>query len=95
MKGIKLNFAAEGASLDLSAPVTGFDTSVQNGLVNFGTAAGTDHIFPDRGTDLMKQAQAGQMLDDRGAMHAANSTARCTISSIRLRPSRRENSLWT
>ena len=79
MKGLKLTFAARGASLDLSSLVEDFDCVVQNAMVCIATAAGSDAIYPGKGTNLLKQALSGAVVDVRSAGHASNFAAVDTL----------------
>lgn len=82
MRGIKVNFSAGGASFDFSKPVKDFDVTVQNALVNVGTALGSDPYFEERGTDLLLDGVQGRMVNAAWANHAANFAALKTLVFI-------------
>lgn len=77
-RGIKINFDDFGAQLSLDEEVSGFDASVQCALVNVGTIAGTDIVYPNKGTNLLTKANKGSLITDTSAQHAANFAALTT-----------------
>lgn len=80
MRGIRLEFDDNGPSFDFSKPLFDFETTVQNALVNIGTARGSDPIYgDDRGTDLLLDAVSGRMVNNAWANHAANFAAVSTL----------------
>ena len=79
MRGIKLNFFGGTPVFDFSDTVKDFDATVQNALVNLGTDLGTDPLYPDRGTYLLKDALQGRMINLQWANHAANFAAMRTM----------------
>lgn len=54
MEGIKINFLNGDIYIEPTEKVTGFDTTVQNALVNIGTRQGTDRIYSSKGTAILK-----------------------------------------
>lgn len=83
MKSLKLNFGAGGASLDLQSVCEDFDTTIQACLVNFGTSKNpSDKMFPTRGTDLLKQAVRGVLINPSAALHASNFASIDTVFFI-------------
>lgn len=79
MKGIRLIFGENGVTYDFTTPVEGFEATVQNALVNLGTQVGTDRMFPDRGTDLLKTGLSGAIVDLNTAGHASSLAALDTL----------------
>lgn len=75
MTGLAINFSPGGPALYTDRLVTGFDATVQNGLVNVGTDEGSDPVFTDRGTTLMRSALDGEIVNLATARHAANFAA--------------------
>ena len=60
MRGVRLDLSSGlGASFDFSSELTGFDTSVQNVLVEIGQKSGTDSIYSEKGNSLLANATAG------------------------------------
>jgi len=79
VKSISIKFEESGVRLDPSSLVENFDATVQAALVNFGTQASGDRMFPTRGTNLLRQAVRGQLINPREAMHSANFAAIQTV----------------
>lgn len=79
MRGIRINFAATGPVFDFSAPARDFETTVQNALVNVATAAGSDPVFTERGTELLLDAVSGRLVNNTWANHSANFAAVHTL----------------
>jgi hypothetical protein len=75
MNGTKLSFNDGGPMFDFSGFVKGFDASVQNALVHTGTDAGSDPLYPDRGTFLIVDGAQGRMVNTVWATHSANFAA--------------------
>ena len=73
MTGIQVDFT--GTSPVFGTSVSGFQCVVQNALVGLGTAQGTDPVYPDRGTNLQKDAAVGRLIDLHSAQHASNFAA--------------------
>lgn len=73
LKGIKIIFDPDNkARVDWSNPVTGFDATVQCVLCHIGTSAGSDSVFPDRGTSLLTYGLVGRLGSIREAVHECN-----------------------
>jgi hypothetical protein len=69
MEGLKINFLPGVAGIDTQQRVSGFDTTIQNALVNIGTRTGTDSIYPTKGTTLLKRALEGKIVGLNSANH--------------------------
>lgn len=82
MRALRINFEASGPVFDFSSPLVDFDTTVQNALVTLGTDAGSDPIFPDRGTALLLSATSGMMVNQVYANHAGNFAALDVLAFI-------------
>ena len=52
---------------------------MQKYLINSVTSKNTDKIFPERGTDLLKGAIGGAVIDAQAAMHLGNFAALDTL----------------
>ena len=74
IKGIKLDFTADGVRILTDDTVEDFNALVQNCLVNIATTKGTDRIFPEKGTDLLKDGVVG-LLTSTGAVVASSTFA--------------------
>ena len=71
-KGIALGFNQTGEiSIDFSKTVSGFDSTIQNTIVNIATSENTDKIFPEKGTSLKERLIQGGMFRDN-AKHLCN-----------------------
>lgn len=55
--------------------VEGAPAAIQNVLVNILTAAGSDPVFPERGTDFTRDMLSGAAVDIRSATHVGNFAA--------------------
>ena len=76
MKGLAINFSGDkGATLAVGTLISGFNCFAQNGLVNIACGKGSDTIFPDKGTNLYKDALAGRVPNFSEAYHASNFAA--------------------
>ncbi len=82
MNGIRLNFSEGGPRFDFSRPVKEFNSTVQNALVNVGTALGSDKVFVERGTDLKIDGAQGRMATTVWSNHSANFAALRTLSFV-------------
>jgi hypothetical protein len=80
MKGLAITFASTGPVINTDAYLDGFNTTVQNGMVDIGTAQGSDPMFPTRGTDLMRTALDGGIVNYTSARHASNFAALSTLT---------------
>ena len=58
MRGLRVNFSEEGASIDFNDSVKDFYSTVQNAVVNIGTKKETDKIFTSKGTTFFEKAVA-------------------------------------
>ena len=83
MTGVMIDFTGDRPTLGV-AKVEGFGAVVQNSMVNVATRQGTDPVYPERGTNLQKDAAAGRMIDINSAQHASNFAALDTVSFSRL-----------
>lgn len=83
MQGLRIDFKSFGAELRLDALVHGADAEIQNLLVNVGTLKGSDHIYEERGTDLLKDAVAGAIVDSNSAQHSANFAALASMNFMK------------
>lgn len=83
VKSLRINFKADGASLDFNSSVDGVDCEIQNALVNIGTEKGSDKIHPQRGTALLGEAVRGAIIDLSSARHSSNFAALYTLSFIK------------
>jgi hypothetical protein len=79
MRGVTINFFGVAPVFDFTDTVKNFDATVQNALVNLGTNIGSDPLYPDRGTYIMKDALQGAMINLQGANHSANFAAMHTM----------------
>jgi hypothetical protein len=60
MRGIRLDFSSSsGAYLDLGGVVEGFETIVQNAMVEVGQKSGSDIIYLEKGNQLQNKAASG------------------------------------
>lgn len=79
MEGIKINFLNGEVYIDPSEKVTGFDATIQNALANIGTRKGTDRMYPDKGTNLLKRAVEGKIVGFNVANHETQLSAIDTL----------------
>jgi hypothetical protein len=64
MRGIRLDFtSAKGAAFDFGTPLEGFDTTVQNILVEVGQKSGSDSIYTEKGNQIHKNSVSGGFVD--------------------------------
>lgn len=76
MRDIRIVINGNGESfIDLTREVSGKDLYRQKALVNIITVKGSDPVFPDRGTDLMKKCLSGTIYDNNGLRHIGNFAA--------------------
>lgn len=76
MKGIKIDFNATGAVLDLDSMVSGFDAVNQDTLVNLGTQRGSDVIDKNRGSSLEALTlKSSSVISLQASLHVANIVA--------------------
>ena len=83
MKSLRLIFNPDGIAFDLARPLNDFDCTVQNGLVDMAVRRGTDKLFPDKGTDLLKTALSGALVDLNAANHASTFAALAVLAFSR------------
>lgn len=76
MKGFLIDMTKDGkAEIHLDQRVEGYGSTLQNALVILGTDKGSDKAFPDKGTNLLKAATRGLMIDGQAALHQAQFAA--------------------
>ena len=63
MKGVKVDFKATGAELNFNESVEGFMPTVQNTVIFTGQKSNSDHTRPEKGTDLLKNAVQGGLVN--------------------------------
>ncbi len=83
MKGLKLNFTDAGVEIDLTTPVADFGCEVQNALVDIGIMRGSSRIYPAQGTNLLRNALSGSLIDIAAAGHASNFAALSALTFSR------------
>ena len=75
-KGLRINFQGATAKLDFEHPLeTDIDCLAQNSVVNAVSKAGTDSIYPEKGSDLVSRMMSGVAFNEVAAGHVANRTA--------------------
>lgn len=81
-KGLKLTFNTSSningdvyPDFDTTQINTGFETTVQNCLIDTLTNQGSDTIFPTRGTTLQEDAYAGFITNSMALQHSCNFAA--------------------
>lgn len=79
MEGLKINFTNGDIYIDTNNKVSGFSTTVQNALANIGTRAGTDRIYPNKGTEILKNAAEGKIVGFNVANHESQLAALDTL----------------
>ena len=80
MKGIRVNFSEDGASIDFNSTVNNFYSLVQNAVVNVGTKSGTDAVYPDKGTSFFDNAVKSGINTLLEASHSSNFAADETMA---------------
>lgn len=75
MQTTVVDFTGDRPRLDLNKRISGFKSSAQRCLVNLGTRKGTDPLYEDRGTNLLRDAVSGRMINANAAQHSANFAA--------------------
>lgn len=83
MEGLKVQFD-KGAALIVEEKVDGFDTTVQNSLINIGTRKGTDSVFASKGTDILIRALRGTIADGNEANSESVKASLDTLFFVRL-----------
>lgn len=79
MRSLLLEFRADGSAALLPEEAGGFHATVQNALVNLLTEAGSDKVFAERGTNLLRSVAGGAVYNYASACHAANFAAADTL----------------
>lgn len=79
MEGLKINFIKDDISISTDSKVSGFDATIQNALVNIGTRAGTDRIYPGKGTSILDRAVEGKIVGFNAANHESQLAALDTL----------------
>lgn len=80
MRDIRIRFNGSDATrLDLHDTVEGKSLYEQKYLLNTAVTKGTDPIYPDRGTDMLRQSIGGTIVDTNEAMHTGNFAAVDTL----------------
>lgn len=79
MRGLRVNFNEDGASIDFNDSVNDFYSTVQNAVVNIGTKKETDKIYTTKGTTFFEKAVAGGVNTILEASHSSNFAADETI----------------
>jgi hypothetical protein len=75
MRGIKIDFKATGAELAFNESVDGFMPTVQNAVVFTGQKKNTDAVRPEKGTNLLIDANRGGMITAGHFMQTLAETA--------------------
>lgn len=68
--------------IDLNNSVEDKNVTTQKVLINLATIKGTDHLYADKGTDLLKQCIGAVMVNKNAAQHISNFAALDTIYFI-------------
>lgn len=83
-KGIVVNFSSsmnnKGASIDFNKAIDGFNSVVQDALINTISIKGKNKYNSEAGTSLLEDAWSGRIFGLDGITHAANFAASDTIS---------------
>tara|TARA_B100000579_G_scaffold432616_1_gene449770 strand:- start:4281 stop:4670 length:390 start_codon:yes stop_codon:yes gene_type:complete len=71
-KGVALKFSQTGKiNINFSEVVSGYDSTIQNVVVNLATREKSDNIFPNKGTSLGQELVRGGMFRSN-AKHLCN-----------------------
>lgn len=81
MTDLKIDFNGM-CRLNLSASVSGKDATAQKCLVVAVTAKGTDRMFPEKGTNLLKGCTGAVIISGNAAVHLCNFAALDTLYFI-------------
>lgn len=68
-----------GSFIDFTRDVSGKELYSQKALVNVVTVKGSDPVFPNRGTDIMKKCLSGHIYSNNGLRHIGNFAALDTV----------------
>lgn len=80
MKDVRIQFSGSPATcFDFTRAVEGKSLYEQKYLINTATSKNTDYIFPDRGTNLLRDAINGVMISNNEALHSGNFAALDTL----------------
>lgn len=79
MKGLGIKFENGGATFNFEEKLDSKRLLVQNYLVNTATVRGSNLIFPQKGTDLLRVVNGGTVFDETTATHQANFAATNTL----------------
>jgi len=79
MKGLKINLNSGNTYIEVDSSVSGLDSTIQNALVNIGTINGSDYIYTDKGTKLLKTGLEGKIVGFSEANHESNMAAIDTL----------------
>lgn len=69
---LALEYTRTGPVLSRTRSLEGVESDMQACLLNMTCAKGTDFTFPERGTDLLRSAVAGGLIERGSAQHVAN-----------------------
>lgn len=83
MRDIKIILNGDNSTIDLNSIVEDKLLYEQKALVNMVTVNGSDPIFADRGTDLLRDAIYGKVYSSSGTIHIGNFAALDTIYFIK------------
>ena len=83
MNSIKVNFSAQGCSIDWSASVSGARLLAQKAAVGIMTDLGSDKSVPTRGNSLRRQIIGIGAYDLQGVQHSLNFAASKTARDIK------------
>lgn len=83
MKDLKIILNGDKTTIDLNAITEDKNLYEQKVLVNMATSKGSDYIYEDRGTDLLRDAIYGKVYSQSGTVHIGNFAALDTIFFIR------------
>lgn len=83
MKDVRIHFNGDDDTVfDFRAPVEGKAQVVQKVLLNIATERGSDPLFEDRGTNLLRDSINGLTINKTAAQHTGNFAAVYTKTFI-------------
>lgn len=82
MKDIRINFWGGNSTIALTEEVEGKNLYEQKALVNIVTEQGSDTLYPDRGTTMLRDSIQGKVFSYSGATHVGNFAALDTLFFI-------------